>query len=716
MRKADRENILTYIKKYSPYQRCYYKDFQWEILSHVVSQGYHRKVREPRSFSEAIIMLDTETSKERKSKLIRDGKKMVWDTQDNFIVVWTLSIRIEDFNLVTLTGRKPSEIIDCLRLLREYLKGDDIYIFIHNMSYDWTFIRKYALKAFGNPTYQLNTKPHYPIKICFENGLTLSDSLILAQRKLEKWAKDLNVEHKKAVGYWDYNKIRHQNSHILDEEWTYAECDTLAGVECIYATMQALGCTLATLPMTATGIPRKELQRRGGRNAHRYFQQIVNIDYLLQLYFEQIYHGGYTHGNRFYIGEVQYGSIKCYDFASSYPYCLLSEKYPIEQFQPYPNCRPEDILNLQKEYCCIFTLKMAGVKLKEGIPNPSIQNSKCIKLVDPVLDNGRVMQAKYLEIPITDVDLEYILPQYDKVAVSCHNVKVALKGYLPKWYCDYIYECFKNKCTFKGGDPVMYSIAKAKLNSLYGLAVQKPVKEVISEVYEDFIDDDGIEWHSGDFRKADETDFQAEFEAYYNKFTTILPYIYGVYCTAYATRNLFRLASLCEIWLYSDTDSCYGKKWNEEGIKKYNEDCIKKLADRGYGGVEHNGKTYYLGVAEHKPGEDEYTEFVVLGAKRYCGRNKEDGKLHITVAGVPKEGARCLHDNIYNFKQGFVFNGHYTGKLQHTYNTAEPYINKYGDEVADSIDLNPCDYTLDMTPLAQFYEFIESEVYMQIYE
>ena len=40
----------------------------------------------------------------------------------------------------------------------------------------------------------------------FDNGVILRDSLILAQRKLEKWCIDLDVEHKKAVGLWDYNK------------------------------------------------------------------------------------------------------------------------------------------------------------------------------------------------------------------------------------------------------------------------------------------------------------------------------------------------------------------------------------------------------------------------------------------------------------------------------------------------------------------------------
>ena len=61
---------------------------------------------------------------------------------------------------------------------------------------------------------------------------------MLAQKKLEKWADDLEVEHKKAVGKWDYSKFRNQEGNeFTPDELEYIEHDTLAGVECLQKTL-----------------------------------------------------------------------------------------------------------------------------------------------------------------------------------------------------------------------------------------------------------------------------------------------------------------------------------------------------------------------------------------------------------------------------------------------------------------------------------------------
>ena len=141
-----------------------------------------------------------------------------------------------------------------------------------------------------------------------------------------------------------------------------------------------------------------------------------------------------------------------------------------------------------------------------------------------------------------------------------------------------------------------------------------------------------------------------------------------------------------------------GQNWNIEKITSYNKMCKTLLLRNGYNPVVINGKEFILGSAEHTPLEDEYTEFKVMGAKRYAGRCKEDGAIHITVAGVPKkEGAACLHDDLNAFTKGCIFDGKTTGKLQHNYFSSEIYIDKEGNETADSIDLTPANYKLDPT-------------------
>ena len=104
------------------------------------------------------------------------------------------------------------------------------------------------------------------------------------------------------------------------------------------------------------------------------------------------------------------------------------------------------------------------------------------------------------------------------------------------------------------------------------------------------------------------------------------------------------------------------------------------------------------------------------GAKRYAGRCKKDGEIHITVAGVPKKGAACLNDDLNNFTKGFIFPGKETGKLQHVYFASDIYIDDEGNETADSIDLLPNDYTLDCTELFTLEDLLSEEIEVQVYE
>ncbi len=178
--------------------------------------------------------------------------------------------------------------------------------------------------------------------------------------------------------------------------------------------------------------------------------------------------------------------------------------------------------------------------------------------------------------------------------------------------------------------------------------------------------------------------------------------------------NLFTLGSCVDYenggeWLYSDTDSCYSNKWNEEKVAAYNKNCIEKLKANGYGAVHHNNRDYYLGLAE---ADSEYSEFRFQGAKRYCGRSTDDGELHITVAGVPKKnGAKCLHDDINNFTTGLIFDGATTGKLTHQYcYVDEIYIDSAGNETGDSINLEPCDYLLDSVYVTDWEKIFHEEI------
>lgn len=203
------------------------------------------------------------------------------------------------------------------------------------------------------------------------------------------------------------------------------------------------------------------------------------------------------------------------------------------------------------------------------------------------------------------------------------------------------------------------------------------------------------DYHTGEYH-IQEIDRQARYNEYCEKWTTVTPYQIGCWVTSYAFRNLFELGSCVGLdgeWLYSDTDSCYAVGWDEKKIAEYNERCKNKLTANGYGPVLHNDREYWLGCAEP---DGIYSEFRLIGAKRYCVRDQASGELKITVAGVPKKtGAKCLKDDIENFRDGFIFDGKTTGKKLHTHLFRdEIFIDEHGNEIGDSIDLSDNDYTL----------------------
>lgn len=726
MNKAGKEESnRNFLKQYYPYRILYYSDFDYSVLYMIESVGVSRQSNK-NAYADCYIMLDTETSKAGKNhvwyKKHKNGKEeKIVDPVTNYIVAWTIAIRAFHYNIITLYGHKPSECIDCINRMRESIRAPDVYVFVHNLNYDETFLRKFFFKAWGIPEMQLNTKPHYPISIRFKNGLIFRDTLILSQRKLEKWAADLNVEHQKAIGKWDYGRIRTQNEEFTPEELQYIECDVLAGVECLNATADHLHKRVGSLPLTATGVPREQLRRLALPEAAHDLYLSMLPTYEEQEILENVYHGGFTHANRFFIGDNidadflkteghKFTGVECRDFTSSYPFHLIAFKYPMEKFCEVGDMTPEEIIADSEEYAFYFEFIATGIRLKSYLsPMPPLQFSKCIKTVNAAIDNGRIIDADLVCIWLSEQDLHVISQYYTWSSVECINVHTAQKEYLPKWFRDYVFKCFANKCTLKGGDPVAYSISKSIANCLYGMTVQHPCKGEIIEDYK-----------TGEYIVDESEDLCEKYDAHAQKKSSFLPYQWGVWCTAYAFRSLFELGSCVKpavhggIWCYSDTDSCYAHGWDEDKLNAYNDKCKKLLTAAGYGAVKVGEKEYWLGTATC---DGIYSEFKFMGAKRYAARDAETGKLKITVAGVPKTGAACLDNNMDNFRPGLIFDGKTTGKLTHTYVYADDiYIDENGNECADYVDLTECDYLLDCVQKYDVSEYESEEVEVQIYE
>ncbi len=692
-----------YLRRNWIYQMCYWNEFNYTILENCMYKKYSRW--NDSTCNDITLMLDTETSKKHEDRfktiIHKNGTtEQEYQPDHNHVVIWTITIRLFDLDIATIYGRKPSEIVQAIKCILKHLKGDCTHIYAHNLGYDWTYLRRFFFKEFGYPIEQLNVKSHYPINIKFSNGLVLKDSLILAQRKLEKWAEDLNAPAQKAVGDWDYDLIRNQDTPISDQELHYAEFDTLSGTQCIDILKNQLGKWIGNMPFTSTGILREIVKKYGQENKAKKLYNKLLVSWDEYEILVTLFHGGYVHGNRHYLGSnMLFGLIQGYDFASSYPFIELTHKFPMTKFMPLDKEVDIDyILRNSEDHAFMFRLVLVNVKLKN--PNfgmPVLQYSKC-KTRNDVTDNGRILAAQIVALYTNEIDLDLINRYYtfDKAIIT--EVKTANKDYLPKWYRDIVYQLFVDKTKLKNVDDILYNIQKYKLNATYGLMVQRLDKVMFIEDYE-----------TGDYAEDESLTPEEVFNKNVRKRSTILPYQWGCWITSYAMHNLFTLGSCCKVWLYSDTDSVYGMGWDKVKVKKYNKKCIQMVKDAGYSGVEHNGKIYWLGVAETER-KDKYSEFKYMGAKRYCGRSYKDNELHLTVAGVPKDAVSCLNDDITEFKKGFIFDGEESGKKLHSYMTVDDiYIDDNGNETGDSIDLSPCDYKLDQVVYHSIEEYFEAK-------
>lgn len=677
-----------------------HKLFNYNLLSSTPVNKLRGKNSDT-TYNNCIIMLDTETSKEHQNRQVIEGGKLKYETVRNYIVAWSIAVMVDHKIIAGIYGNSPIECVEAIDAIQHAMQGDKTVMYIHNLSYDWVFLRKFLLKQFGDPIRQLQTKPHYPIMFEFLNGLVLRDSLILSQKKLEKWADDLNVEHKKAVGKWQYDKIRTQKEVFTPDEVNYIMNDVYAGVECIDITIALThSINVYYLPYTATGIVRKQFKKIGQQyRAHnRYLSMLLTYHQYKQML--RTYHGGYVHANRFFAGIlIDEVIIRCFDFNSSYPFCMLAYKFPMEKFGTLDDKPISFILDNADDYAFMFKLIIADhVEVDRNCVMPYLQLSKCETALNPVLDNGRILAADYIEINLTEIDLEIIAAQYHIKRHICANINFAKKEYLPRWFTDEIYKLYYNKCVLKGVDDLNYMLEKGKLNSSYGMCVQKVLRDLIEEKFDTGINNITI---------------QDDEELYYkecNKYGMVLPYQWGVWVTAYACRNLFTLGSYAETWLYSDTDSVYGINFDLDKIAAYNENCRRLLELNSYDPIIYNGKEFCLGVAVCDEHDDVFKEFKTLGAKKYVCR-KMDDTIKLTVAGVPKKaGAACLNNDLNNFDVGFIFKGEDTGKLTHTYNYIDAIYEENGIIYGDYIDLTPCDYTLDK---CRIDDFVADDLYIE---
>lgn len=588
------------------------------------------------------------------------------DIRQAVMYIWQWQLTAE----ITVVGRSWAEFRQLIDLLEKNTGDVMIVVYVHNLSYEFQFIKSIL------PIESVFATDARRILRVITGKIEFRCSYIHSNMSLRKFLDQMNVPDRKLS--YDYDKIRYPWTDLSPAELAYCVNDVKGLREALIEEMSRDKDTLYSIPLTSTGYIRREAKIALSGYSGYIHRMLPGLDLFLMLL--EGFRGGNTHANRYNAERIIKAwtgyPINEYDISSSYPSVLLSELYPTEFIRADP-----DMLDMLLRYgkACLMEIKLFNIRLKdERWPVPYISLSKCRQADNPLMDNGRIIEADAVHMVINEIDLEIIREEYSIESFECVKLYTANKRRLPVRFRLLLLEMYRVKTELKGKDEYLYSKTKNKFNSFYGMTVQNPCRpEMI--------------WKDGAVVEDESVTIEDLMKKYQQ--TGWLPYQWGVWCTSYARRKLedgIRLVDK-DAFLYCDTDSIYCVGDYDEAFSRLNE----RYKDPELCARDANGQLHYIGIFE-KENKIPIEQFITMGAKKYCYTDRNG--LHLTVSGVSKkEGAEEL-GTIENFREGFVFEK--AGGLEAVYND-DPEIKSlmidgHRLDITSNVYLGSSTYTLSI--------------------
>lgn len=616
-------------------------------------------------------------SKEDKEKCIKQSNMYIWQFSINDNVYY---------------GRTWEQLKEFINKLDDLIPQRKI-IFIHNLAFEF----QYLWSVFEMEDV-IARKSRKVMRAFFKNyNIELRCSYMMSNCKLEKLPSVYQLPVTKLVGNLDYDKLRNSNTVLSYKELLYCEYDCLVVYEYIKKELKTYE-TVDKIPLTSTGHVRRELKQLVQKD-YKYKAEVrkaINIDPHIYNLLVESFAGGYTHANWIYADEI-IENVTSYDFTSSYPYVMVSHKFPSTEFKP---CGVRTYEDLSYRFAYIIVLKMKNVKSRYF--NTFLSMSKCRRISKGKYDNGRVMSAEELEIVITDVDFRILHDAYefDYEILECYY---SLYKYLPKTFINFVLDKYVNKTEYKDveGKELEYQLEKAKFNALYGMSVTNMIR-------------DKVVFDKGIWQEQELTNEEIEDALKSEKKKAFLSFAYGVWVTAYARYNLIKNVMKEDKYvIYCDTDSMKLRKgYDPEVIKIYNDFVERKIKFvsnnlkiplNKFAPSDVKGHKHLLGIFEQ---DAIYQEFITQGAKKYA--YKKDNKINITVSGVPKKGANAIN-SLSEFKDNFVFKHKDTDKnlLQYNDNQIPVELTDYQGNKLRVTDKSGCCILPDSYTLGKALEYAD---------
>ena len=590
-------------------------------------------------------------------------KKYAW------IYSWQFGI-----NGYCFVGRTKEELLQFINVLIEFFALNPnlrLVVYVHNLSYDFQFIRKWFK---WTNVFAIDQR-----KICkavTENGLEFRCSYILSGYSLEMLSTQLkSAKCDKLKSKFDYNKIRHQDTVLTDTELKYMTNDIKIIMIYIYDKLQN-GETIASILSTKTSYVRKYVRDHTigirGPIGKKYRNLVSELTMWSDEYLSacRAFSGGFTHANPKWVDKTM-RDVHSQDFTSSYPFCMCClDVFPMTEGQLIETPTDGEFHKYTaRPFVSIFDITFTGLRLRTDVPDAIISKSKVrnpetgkeIDDWDCLANNGRIIMV---DIPctttITSIDYESIIKFYEWDSITITNLWYYKANYLPANYIRCVLDFYRKKTEYKNkeGDKehteewykTIYQWAKENTNSTYGMMVTAIIRALIDY-------DAESEYNITPISKMSVDDLCKSIDNYNNSKTRFLSYLWGVFVTAAARRNLYTaIIEMGDDYIYSDTDSVKYINHNKhtEYFDRYNawvDNCyslvMKHYKKEGFtyddfAPCDVKGERHPLGYWDWETQKNPYKRFKTLGAKRYLVE-QSDG-YHMTVAGCPKGSGHYVYD------------------------------------------------------------------------
>ena len=542
-------------------------------------------------------------------------------TDDNDCRVWAFSMcNIHNYNLFYYgtSIEEFFELIECydranLKIWFHNLKFDGYFIISYLMSHGYSWIEKSKLRADKTFTTLITDQgQYYTITVFFKvkghrtSKVTFYDSMkIFPNFSVAKVAEGFNLPISKLE--IDYKKKRPVGYQLDEQEINYIRND----VEIMARALKIMfeqGHTRMTIASDAMSDFKHRIV--GFRKKFPILPLDVDKD------IRKAYRGGFTYLNDAWKDKIT-GKGVTLDVNSLYPSCMHTP-YELPYGEPvffdgkyeYDPTMPLYIQHLT----CSFTIKdgkIPSIQLKNNlsfIPNEYVKSSK----------------HEIVSLVLTNVDLDLFFEQYDVTNVEFHGGWKFRKAvglfddYVDHWISE------KIKAGKEGNAPIR-QISKLLLNSLYGrFGISGEARQKAP-----YLDSDDI----------------VKFTIQEKEKRQLCYLPAACWITSYGRNKTIRSSQIIkdysinkygkDLYFYSDTDSI------KCGLS---EDDLNELKD-------------VIQIDDYELGawalEEHFDRF--LGLRQKCYITESDGKVHATVAGLPKYLQSLI--TFDNFRHGFTTSG-----------------------------------------------------------